>query len=82
MNFEKPEKSEFWKKEKKEKKIARDIMILHMCTKSQNHNEYGVTQNFVVILGHFFALLPTTPLTTPKTKILKKWKKHLEMSSF
>ena len=47
-------------------------MILHMCTKSQNHNEYGVTQNFVVILGHFFALLPTTPLTTQKTKILKK----------
>ena len=28
----------------------------------------------------FFAFLP--PLTSRKTKILKKWRKHLEMSSF
>ena len=33
---------------------------------------------FFVILGHF---LPSFPLTTQKTKILKKWKKHLEISS-
>ena len=33
MNFEKPKKSEFWKNRKK-KKIAGDIINLHMCTKN------------------------------------------------
>ena len=38
MNFEKPKKSEFRKNEKKKKKkIAGDIIILHMCTKNHNH---------------------------------------------
>ena len=36
---------------------------------------------FFVILGHVLPFWPT-PLTTQKTKILKKWKKHLKMSSF
>ena len=36
MNFEKPQKSAFWKNEKK-KKNAGDIIILQMCTK--NHNQ-------------------------------------------
>ena len=40
MNFEKPKKSEFWKNEKK-KKIAGDIIILHMCTKNHNHMMYS-----------------------------------------
>ena len=39
---------------------------------------YKVRQ-FFVILGNFF---PFTPLTTHKIKILKKWRKHLEKSSF
>ena len=37
MNFEKPEKSEFWKTEQK---IAGDI-ILQMCTKKHNHMRYS-----------------------------------------
>ena len=41
---------------------------------------YGVQQTeFFVILDHF---LPFYPLTTPKIKILKNWKKHLNMLSF
>ena len=39
---------------------------------------YKVRQ-FFVILGNFF---PFTPLTTHKIKMLKKWRKHLEKSSF
>ena len=49
MNFEKPEKSEFWKNEKKKKKNAGDIIILSMCTKRQN---------FFVILGYFLPFNP------------------------
>ena len=88
MNFEKPKKSEFWKNEKK---IAGDIIILHMCTKNHNHMRYSSwdmewDKNFLVILSHFLPFTPYPPnlplLTTQKTKILKKWKKHLEMSSF
>ena len=37
MNFEKPEKSEFWKTEQR---IAGDI-ILQMCTKKHNHMRYS-----------------------------------------
>ena len=32
--------------------------------------------------GPFFAILTPFPLTNQKTKIFKKWKNHLEMSSF
>ena len=39
------------------------------------------TESFV-IMGHFLPFFPpSTPLTTPKIKILKKWK-QLEISSF
>ena len=61
---------------------------IHMCTK--NHNDvqflrYRVRMNFFLSFWAIFC--PFTPhlpssLTTQKTKILKKWKKHLEMSSF
>ena len=85
MSFEKPKKSEFWKNEKKKKKIAGDIIILHMCTKNHNHVRYSswdTEWEFFCHFGPFFALLTPSRLTTQKTKILKKWKKHLEMSSF
>ena len=61
-------------------------MILHKCTENHNHIRYSSwdtewnIQNFLlfwVIFCH-----STCPLTTGKIKILKKWKKHLEMSSF
>ena len=38
---------------------------------------------FFLVLDHFLPLLPTpAPLTTQITKILKKWKKQLDISSF
>ena len=66
----------------KNEKIAGDITILCMYTKS--HNIWGAvpeiqSKTIFVILGNFF---PFTPLTTHKIKILKKWRKHLEKSSF
>ena len=65
-------------------KTTGDIIPSHMCTK--NHNlvqslRYGVTQ-FFCHLGSFFAFHPPPSLTLQKTKISKKRKKHLEMSSF
>ena len=64
--------------------MPRDI-ILHLCTRNDDHMVYGSwdikpkqTELFV-ILGYFF---PFTPLTTQKIKILKKWKKILELLSF
>ena len=69
---------------KKQKKIAGDIIILQTCTKNHNHIRYSSWDmewdNFFVILGHFLPF--TFSLTIQKTKILKKWKKHLGMSSF
>ena len=67
------------------KKIPEDIFILHLCTTNDNHmygswDKQSDRQNFFVILELF---LPLPPLTTPKNKILKKWKKkHLQASSF
>ena len=59
--------------------------IVHKCTINDNYMMYGSRdmkcdrQNFCHF-GTFFALLP--PLTTQKIKILKKWRKHMEISSF
>ena len=70
---------------KKWKKIAGDIIILHMCTKNHNHMMYGSwdmecnRQNF---LSFWTIFCPFTPLWTQKIKILKKWKKHLKILSF
>ena len=70
---------------KKTKIIAGDIIVLHMCTENHNHIRYGFwdreqgRQNALSFCAIFF---PFTPITTWKTKILKKWKQHLEMSSF
>ena len=70
---------------KKMKEKLGDIIILHMCTINDNHMMYGSweikldRQNF---LSFWTVLCPFTPLTTPKIKILKKWKQHLEILSF
>ena len=69
------------------KKHPRDIIILHKCTINDNHIIYGswdINCNrpiFFVILGHFLPFYPP-PLTAPKMKLSKKWKKQLEISSF
>ena len=68
----------------KTKKIPRDI-ILHVCATNSNHMIHGswdMVRSRQNILSIGTILYPFTPLTTQKTKILKKWKKHLEISSF
>ena len=60
------------------KKSWRYHHFTHVYQKLESYEleflRYRVRQMFLVIWGHFL------PLTTQKTKILKKWKKHLEMS--
>ena len=58
------------------KKMAEDIIILHLWTTNDNHNVWFLIYQawqteFFVILGYF-----------QKIQILKKWKKLLEMFSF
>ena len=67
------------------KKTPGDITILHMCTINDNYMVYGSwdmehnEQNFL----SFWTIFSTfTPLKTQKIKILKKWKKQLEILSF
>ena len=82
MNFEKLEKSEFWENEKKKKKCWR-YHFTHVYQKPQSYEVhflgYGVRQIFFCHFGQFFALYSPTFLTTQRTKILKKWKKHPEI---
>ena len=66
------------------KKNPENIIILQMCTIKDNQIMYGFWdiehgRDFFVILDHF---LPIYPLKTWKIKVLKKWKKHLEILSF
>ena len=62
-----------------------DIIILQMSTINDNHMMYGSWdmerdgQNFLSLWTIF---CPFTRLTTQKIKILQKWKKCLEISSF
>ena len=62
------------------KKSAGDIIILHMCTKNQNHMKYGSwdlewdRQNF---LSFKFIFCPFTPLPPWRIKIKKKKKKKI-----
>ena len=69
---------------KKIKKLPGDIIILHLCTTNDNkiHDPeiLSTTGKFFCHFVHFFAL--STPLTTQKIKILKKWKTDLEILSF
>ena len=70
---------------KKMKKPPGGIIILHKCSINNNHMMYGSwdmecdRQNF---LSFWTAFCTFTPLTTQKIKILKNWKKSLEISSF
>ena len=77
-----PKRSKFWKTEKN----AGDIIILHKCTKNQDHMLYcswDMACDRCNCYFSFWAIFcPFTPLTAQKIKILKKWKKHLEISSF
>ena len=66
-----------WKFRGNEKKTPEDIIILHMCTKNDNHmySSWDIEcdrQNFLSFKISFCCF---TPLTTWKIKILKPWKK-------
>ena len=70
----------------KMKKMPGDIIILHKCVKNHDHMLYcswDMACDRCNCYFSFWAIFcPFTPLTAWKMKISKKWKKHLEMSSF
>ena len=69
----------------KTKQTSGYTIILHMCTINDNHMIYGSwdiehdRQNFLSFWTIFMSFYP---LKTQKIKILKNWKKYLEVSSF
>ena len=69
----------------KMKKTPGDIIILHKCTKNHDHMLYcslDMAHNQCNYFSFWAIFCPFTPLTAWKIKILKKWKKRLEISSF
>ena len=74
----------FWKNEK----TPGGIIILNISTINENHMMYDSwdveqdRQNSFSFWANFCPFTPVPPLTTQRIKILKKWKKHLEISSF
>ena len=69
----------------KVKKVSGDVIILHKWTIDDNHMMYGswdMKCNKQNVLSSWAIFCLFISITTRKTKILKKWKKHLEMSSF
>ena len=67
---------------KKWKKIPGDITILHKCTINDNHMIYGswdMKSDRYIFLSFWTMFCPFTPIRTQKIKILKNWKKHLEI---
>ena len=62
------------------------IIILHMCTKNHDHMLYCSWDMVHDRCNSYFSFwanfCPFTPLRAWKIKISKKWKKHLEISSF
>ena len=76
-------------KEKKKKKIKRtlgDIIILQLCTKNHDHMLYCswdmVRDRCNCYFSYWAIFCPFAPLIAQKMKASKKWKKHLEISSF
>ena len=66
----------------KMKKTHGDIVILHMCIINDNHmmdGSWDIEHDRQTLLLFWTIFSPFTPLTTQKIKILKKWKKLLEL---
>ena len=69
----------------KTKKASGDVIMLHIRNKNHSHMMCAPwdmecdRHNFLLFWAIF---CPFTPLTTWKTKILKKWNIHLEISAF
>ena len=67
------------------KKSSGEITTWHMCTINDNHmmhDPWDMKRDGQNFLSFWTVFCSFTPLTTRKTKILKNWKKHLEISSF
>ena len=67
------------------KKTPEDIIILHMCVINNNHMMYDsweIVHDGQIFLSFWMIFCPLTPLTTPKIKSLKNWKKHQEILPF
>ena len=81
-----PHNSQKNKNFKKTKKDPRDIIISHRCTKTHDHMLCCSWDLLREGCNSYFSLwaifCPFTPLTAQKTKISKKLKKDLEISSF
>ena len=73
-------------KNEKKKKMPGDTIILHKCTKNHDHLLYcswDMVRDGCKCYFSFWAILfPFTTLIAQKMKISKKWKKHLDISSF
>ena len=71
---------------KKMKKTSGDIIILHNCTKNHDHMLYcswDMVRDGCNCYFSFWAMLfPFTPLTIPKMKNSKQWKKGLGISFY
>ena len=69
----------------KMKKIPGDIIILHMCTINYGqimHGSWDMVHDRCNYFSFCTIFCPFTCLTAQIIKLLKKWKKSLEMSSF
>ena len=69
----------------KTKKMAGDIIILHMCAENHDHKKYSsrdTERDRQDFLSFWAIFCSSTPLTTQKMKILKKRNKYLEVWSF
>ena len=72
------------------KKHLEITIILHKCTINDNHLMYGSWKmkrdfqawEFLITLTIFYTFIPPPPLTIQKIKILKNWRKHLEILLF
>ena len=68
------------------KKMSGDIIILHMCNKIYDRIMYGFWDMVCDRCNFYFSFsavfCPFTHLTAQKIKILKKWKKYQEITSF
>ena len=76
MSFEKPKKSEFWKNEKKKRKIAGISSFYTSVPKNTIRYSSWDTEwdkYFFVILGHFLPFNP--PRDTPENQYFEKMKK-------
>ena len=78
----KPKKSEFWKNEKN---CWQYHHFAHVHQKPHLYEviiQYSMEWDRHNCLSFWAIFCPFTSLRTQKNKILKKWKKHLDMSSF